>query len=38
VQHHVLGVLGLDHGPQPGQQLTLLADAARQIRLTGHKP
>lgn len=37
-QHGNLGVLRLDHGPQPGQQLTLLPGTARQIRHIGHKP
>ena len=37
-QHRVLGVLGLDHSPQPGQQLTLLPGTSRQIRRIGHKP
>ena len=36
-QHGVLSVPGLDHGPQPGQQPTLLSSPARQIRLIGHK-
>ena len=37
-QHRVLGVLRLDHGPQPGQQLTLLPGTSRRIRHIGHKP
>jgi len=37
-QHRVLGVPGLDHGPQPGQQLTLLADRTGRIGLIGHTP
>ena len=37
-QHRVLGILRLDHGPQPGQQLTLLPRTGRRIRRIGHKP
>ena len=37
-QHHDLGVLRLDHSPQPGQQLTLLPGTSRQIRHIGHEP
>lgn len=37
-QHRDLGILRLDHSPQPGQQLTLPAGTARQIRLIGHNP
>ena len=36
-QQRILGVPGLDHGPQPGDQGTLIP-AARYPRLTGHKP
>ena len=36
-QQRILGVPGLDHGPQPGDQGTLIPDA-RYPRLTGHKP
>ena len=37
-QHRVLGVLRLDHGPQPGQQLTLLPGISTRIRHIGHEP
>ena len=37
-QHRVLGILGLDHRPQPGGQLTLIPAVDRPTRLTGHKP
>ena len=37
-QHRVLSVLRLDHGPQPGQQLTLLPGTSRRIRHIGHEP
>ena len=37
-QHRVLGILGLDHCPQPGDQLALIPAAGRHTRLIGHKP
>ena len=37
-QNPVLSVLRLDHGPQPGQQLTLLPGTSRRIRHIGHEP
>ena len=37
-QHRILGVLGLDDRPQPGEQLTQLPGISRQARHIGHRP